>query len=228
MAVSVRFVRVAFAALGAAVLCAQQSKPPANAAAPVVQPGAPGQSSKTLSADSIHPQHKPPFPADVAFMQGMIHHHAQAVEMVDLLRTHGQSKALQAFGERIAISQTDEIKFMRQWLQDRGQSTMIMDHSNMQGMKMDQLDSMSGMPPMPGMLTAEQMKALAAAKGAGFDHLFLTGMIQHHTGALTMVDELFANPAAAQDPVLFDFATDIVNTQSAEIKIMQGMLEEKK
>ena len=203
----------------------------------IVQPGAPGQRSKTLSAKSLNTKPREPLDVDVAFMQGMIHHHAQAVEMVDLLRTRGQSKELLAFGDKIAISQTDEIKFMKQWLEEHGKpSTMQhdmshmahMDHSHMANMKEDQLDTMSGMPPMPGMLTPEQMAALAKAKGAEFDHLFLTGMIQHHKGALTMVDDLFSNPAAGQDSVLFDFATDITNTQSAEIRIMQAMLEEKK
>ena len=215
---------------------AQQSKP----AATIVQPGAPGQPSKALSLADLRKPSQTPAEADVSFMQGMIHHHAQAVEMVDLLRTRGQSKQLQAFGERIAISQADEIMYMKQWLEDRGQPTSMaptgvahtgMDHmADMKGMDMKgmDLDRMSGMPPMPGMLTPEQMAALAKAKGAEFDHLFLTGMIQHHTGALTMVDDLFDVPGAAQDPVLFDFTTDITNTQSAEIKIMQGMLEGKK
>lgn len=237
------YIRVIPAALlAAAALMAQSSGP--TAPAPIVQPGAPGEGSKILSAKDVRGTPRKPLQADVDFMQGMIHHHAQAVEMVDLLRTRAESKDLRAFGERIAISQTDEIKFMKQWLQDRGQATSMsmpmshdhMDMANMQGMHPDmanmkggdQLDSMASMPPMPGMLTPEQMKALAAAKGAEFDRLFLTGMIQHHKGALTMVDDLFSNPAAAQDPVLFDFATDIVNTQSAEIKIMQNMLEGKK
>ena len=152
-------------------------------------------------------------------MQGMIHHHAQAVEMVDLLRTRGQSRDLQAFGERITISQSDEIKYMKQWLEERNKP--IMDHSHM--------DHTTGaMPLMPGMLTPQQMEALAKAKGPEFDHLFLTGMIQHHTGALDMVQDLFDTPGAGQDAVLFDFATDVDNTQRAEIAIMQGMLKEKK
>ncbi len=86
---------------------------------------------------------------------------------------------------------------------------------------------MGAMPMMPGMLTPEQMKALAAAAGPAFDHLFLTGMIQHHTGALTMVKGLFASPGAGQDPQLFDFASDVDNTQQAEIDIMRHMLKEK-
>jgi uncharacterized protein (DUF305 family) len=116
---------------------------------------------------------------------------------------------------------------MKEWLIARGKpTTMEMDHSkmDMSDMKMDD----KGQMLMPGMLTPEQMAALAKAKGAEFDHLFLTGMIQHHGGALTMVDELFNTPGAAQDPVLFDFATDITNTQSAEIKLMQGMLDKEK
>lgn len=237
MAFSIRLIPAGL--LAAAALLAQSGQ--SNAPAPIVQPGAPGEGSRILSAKDVRGTPRKPVKADVDFMQGMIHHHAQAVEMVDLLRTRAESKALRAFGERISISQTDEIKFMKQWLQDRGQATsmsmpMSHDHMNMPAMHHDmanmkggdQLDSMASMPPMPGMLTPEQMKALAAAKGAEFDRLFLTGMIQHHKGALTMVDDLFSNPVAAQDPVLFDFATDIVNTQSAEIKIMQNMLEGKK
>lgn len=156
---------------------------------------------------------------DVIFMQGMIHHHAQAVEMVDLLRTRGASRDLLAFGERITISQSDEIRFMKEWLMERGKPVaMAHDHAaHMAG---------GGMPQMPGMLTVKQMDTLAKAKGAAFDRLFLTGMMQHHEGALVMVDELFGIPGAGQDPVMFDFATDIDNTQRAEIEIMRGMLKE--
>lgn len=225
--------------LGVFAVWAQQNS------APIVQPGAPGQRSKTLSPKSLHTAPRPPLDVDVAFMQGMIHHHAQAVEMVELLRTRAESPALKAFGEKIAVSQTDEIQFMKNWLGDHGKASSMshagmnhegMDHANMDHMNMAgmdhsaktaaELDSMADMPPMPGMLTPEQMKALAATKGAEFDRLFLTGMIQHHTGALTMVDDLFRNPAAAQDSVLYDFATDITNTQSAEIEIMKKMLEQ--
>jgi uncharacterized protein (DUF305 family) len=168
--------------------------------------------------------------ADVDFMQGMIMHHSQAVEMVDLLRTRGKNPALMAFGEKIRLSQSDEIKFMKQWLTDRGKP-VTMDHSQMMDMSSakgaDHQDGMGDML-MPGMLTPQQMAALAKAKGAEFDHLFLTGMIQHHTGALIMVDDLFHIPGGGQDPVLFDFATDIDNTQTAEIKNMRGMLDQEK
>lgn len=232
--------------MGISAVWAQQNS------APIVQPGAPGQPSKTLPPKSVHSAPQPPLDVDVAFMQGMIHHHAQAVEMVELLRTRAESPALKAFAEKIAVSQTDEIQFMKNWLEEHGKPSSMphaalnpagmdhamehardMDHVNMAGMDhaaktAAQLDSMAEMPAMPGMLTREQMKALAAARGPEFDRLFLTGMIQHHSGALTMVDDLFRNPAAAQDSVLYDFATDITNTQSAEIEIMKKMLGQEK
>jgi len=204
--------------LSAIAASAQQS-------APIVQPGAPGQPGKLLTEATVRTPPRAPFNADVEFMQGMIMHHSQAVEMVALLRTRGKSPALKSFGEKISISQTDEIGFMKRWLESRGKSTtMEMDHSHMSAAEMK---NMNMNMLMPGMLTPQQMSALTKARGAQFDHLFLTGMIQHHGGALTMVDDLFNTPGAGQDPVLFDFATDIENTQSAEIKIMREMLKEK-
>jgi uncharacterized protein (DUF305 family) len=195
-----------------------------QAAAPIIQPGAPGQTGRTLSpAGAISPS-RPPAEADVSFMQGMIMHHSQAVEMTDLMKTRTHNKALLELGQRISISQSDEIRFMKQWLLDRGQATTMQhDMDHMSGMQMDHMKM--DMPMlMPGMLTPEQMKALAQASGAKFDHLFLTGMIQHHTGALTMVQDLFGTAGAGQENVLFDFATDIDNTQTAEIRIMNNML----
>jgi uncharacterized protein (DUF305 family) len=196
-----------------------ETAPPGTA--PIVQPGAPGQSSKILSPETAVIPVRAPAAADVDFMQGMIHHHSQAVEMTDLLRSRSRNRDLQVLGKRISISQSDEMKYMKQWLEDRGQPASMehrhMDHGNM-----------DSMPLMPGMLTPPQMKTLAAAKGPAFDHLFLTGMIQHHTGALVMVQDLFDTPGAGQDAVLFDFATDIDNTQRAEIDIMRGMLLKEK
>jgi len=155
-------------------------------------------------------------------------HHNQAVEMTELLKTRSQDPEIQALGKKIDISQTDEMKWMKQWLIDRGLPTeMEMDMSHMDHSKMDHAH-MNMMPAMPGMLTPEQMDALRKAKGAEFDHLFLTGMIQHHTGALIMVKDLFANPGAGQDPQLFDFANDVDNTQQAEIDIMRHMLSKEK
>jgi uncharacterized protein (DUF305 family) len=152
----------------------------------------------------------------------MIMHHSQAVEMTALIDSHTQNKDVRELGEKISRSQSDEIGFMRRWLIARGEPVSMA----MPGMPdMD----MSGNPiaPMPGMLTPEQMEALRKAKDADFDHLFLTGMIQHHHGALVMVKNLFDTAGAGQDADLFDFATDADNTQRAEIRIMQSMLKEK-
>jgi uncharacterized protein (DUF305 family) len=150
-------------------------------------------------------------------MQGMIMHHAQAVEMTALIPSHTTNKELRTLGARISHSQSDEIKFMKRWLAARGKPT---------SMPMPAVMDMSRpMPMMPGMLTPEQMEALRKAKGAEFDRLFLTGMIQHHNGALTMVKDLFDTPGAGQDAELFNFATDVDTGQRAEIRIMQAMLE---
>jgi len=219
--------RTTLALLFVTAAAGQQGK--STETAPLVQPGAPGQKSKNVTVASAGTPYHGPTDADTAFMQGMIMHHSQAVEMVELLRTRGESKDLQAFGDRIAISQTDEIKYMKQWLEDRGKPiSMPMKHDmkGMDGMDMKGMDM--SMPMMPGMLSPQQMKDLEAAKGAAFDHLFLTGMIQHHTGALTMVDELYKTPGAGQDILLYDFATDVDNTQRAEIRIMQAMLAKEK
>jgi uncharacterized protein (DUF305 family) len=197
---------------------------PAQQSAPIVQPGAPGQPGRFLTEATVRIPPRPPFKADVEFMQGMIMHHSQAVDMVALLRTRGKSPVLKSFGEKISISQTDEIGFMKRWLESFGKpTTMEMDHTHMSAADMKNMNML-----MPGMLTPQQMSDLTKARGAQFDHLFLTGMIQHHGGALTMVEDLFNTPGAGQDPVLFDFATDIVSTQSAEIKIMRGMLDKEK
>ena len=164
-----------------------------QATAPVVvQPGAPGQPTRTLPS-STRGTLPPRSQADIDFMQGMIMHHSQAVEMTALMPSHTQNKDLLLLGARISRSQADEIKFMQHWLQARGEPTSMA----MPGMPdMD----MSGrpMPLMPGMLTPQQMDALRQAKGAEFDRLFLSGMIQHHQGALTMVDDLFKTAGSGQ------------------------------
>jgi uncharacterized protein (DUF305 family) len=158
--------------------------------------------------------------ADVAFMQGMIMHHSQAVEMTALIPSHTTDENVRSLGAKISSSQSDEIAFMKRWLAARGEPvTMAM--TDMAGMDM----KAAAMPPMPGMLTPQQMDALRKAEGTEFDRLFLTGMIQHHNGALIMVKDLFDTPGAGQDAELFDFATDADNSQRAEIRIMQGMLE---
>ena len=187
----------------------------------VVQPGAPGKPSRTLPP-STRATLPPRSQADVEFMQGMIMHHSQAVQMTALLASHTENKDLRLLGARISSSQSDEINFMRRWLAARGER-VSMAKSGMPGMEMPR----EAMALMPGMLTPEQMKALRNAKGAEFDRLFLTGMIQHHNGALTMVKDLFDTAGAGQDAELFNFATDADNSQRAEIRIMQAMLEKK-
>jgi uncharacterized protein (DUF305 family) len=214
----------ALLSLCSAVVLCQQTKT-AQDGVTIVQPGAPGHSNKTLTPETATAPPRKPSDADVKFMQGMIMHHSQAVEMTELLRTRSQDAAVQALGKRISISQTDEMRFMREWLTERG--LPISEHGSMDMAGMDHMD-MGPMPMMPGMLTPEQMKALAAATGPEFDHLFLTGMIQHHTGALTMVKDLFNSQGAGQDPRLFDFASDVDNTQQAEIDIMRHMLLKEK
>jgi uncharacterized protein (DUF305 family) len=196
-----------------------------NQTAPVVvRPGAPGKPTKTLPP-STRATLPPKSRADVEFMQGMIMHHSQAVEMTALIPSHTDNKELRSLGARISSSQSDEIKFMRRWLAARGEpvSLTIPEMPGMSGTDM----SRQSMPLMPGMLSPEQMDALRKAKGAEFDNLFLTGMIQHHSGALTMVKDLFDTAGAGQDAELFNFATDADNSQRAEIKIMQNMLEKK-
>jgi uncharacterized protein (DUF305 family) len=210
---------------------AEQSDPtsvPTPASAPVVvQPGAPGEPSKTLPA-STRPSLPPLAQSDVDFMQGMIMHHSQAVEMTALIASHTENKDVRSLGAKISSSQSDEIKFMQRWLAARGQATSMPMPAAMPGMPEMDMAGHAAMAPMPGMLTPEQMDALRKARGAEFDHLFLTGMIQHHNGALIMVKDLFDTAGAGQDADIFNFATDADNTQRAEIRIMQQMLEEKR
>ena len=196
----------------------------------IVQPGAPGQPTRTLPP-STRPTLPPTSPADVQFMQHMIMHHAQAVEMTALINSHTENKDVRSLGARISRSQSDEIKFMQRWLAARGQSVAPPMHQmtghNMTGHDMPGMDMSNHEMLMPGMLTAKQMDALRNAKGQEFDHLFLTGMIQHHNGALIMVKDLFNTAGSGQDAELFNFVTDVDTGQRAEIKIMQTMLGEK-
>src|SRR5579862_5332567 len=191
----------------------------------VVQPGARGVPSKTLPSNTTAAA-LAASRADIEFMQGMIMHHSQAVEMTALIPSHTENKEVRAIGARISRSQSDEINFMKRWLVARGQSTSMA----MPGMSAMDMNGHSMLMPgmlMPGMLTPQQMEALRNAHGAEFDRLFLTGMIQHHGGALVMVKELFESPGAGQDADLFDFVTDIDSGQRAEIRIMENMLKEK-
>jgi uncharacterized protein (DUF305 family) len=158
--------------------------------------------------------------ADVKFMSGMIHHHAQAITMSKLAPTHGASSSLQTLAARIINAQTDEIRLMQQWLREHGQPVP---EPNPAGMTM-KMDGMDHTMLMPGMLTEEQMKQLAAANGKTFDELFLQFMIQHHTGAVSMVKDLFGTPGAGQDEMTFKLANDIQADQQTEIARMQKML----
>ena len=150
-------------------------------------------------------------------------HHAQAVEMTALIDSHTTNKLLRLFGARISASQSDEMAFMKRWLAARGEPVshaMPSMGTHMPGMNMTSHSML-----MPGMLTSKQMEALRKAKGAEFDKLFLSGMIQHHNGALVMVKELFDTAGAGQDAELFSFATDVDSGQRAEIRTMEKMLD---
>ena len=188
----------------------------------IIQPGAPGKPSRVLPT-TTKAKLPPTSRMDVEFMQGMIMHHAQAVEMTDLIEARTDNRSIRLLGGRISQSQTDEMKFMRRWLELRGESTEMKrgsSHSH---------TAPSGEPQMlmPGMLSPEQMEALRKAQGAEFDRQFLNGMIQHHNGALIMVKQLFDSPGSGQDAELFNFATDADSGQRAEINAMRTLLGEK-
>ena len=198
---------MAFLSLGAASAPAQP---------PIVQPGAPGEPSRTISAAEASDLAGIRFTeADVMFMQGMIPHHAQAIEMTALLDTNTASDAMRATARRIELSQEDEIEMMQDWLRERGQAVTAVDAHHAPGFQ-----------PMPGMLTAEEMASLAEAAGNAFDRLFLELMIKHHRGAVTMVENLLRQRGAAQDSVLFAFTSDITADQTAEINRMDAMMAE--
>jgi uncharacterized protein (DUF305 family) len=197
-----------------AAVAAASCKTAGTPAPAIVQPGAPGQASKVVQAEQARDLSKVQFtPADVTFMQGMIHHHGQAVDMTQLLATRTNSDDMKKLALRIELSQNDEMKMMRRWLAARGQEVPG-EHAH----------HMPGAPMMPGMLSAQEMERLAAAKGTEFDRLFLEGMIKHHAGALTMVQELFATPGAGQDSEIYAFASDVDADQRMEIDRMAAML----
>jgi uncharacterized protein (DUF305 family) len=179
-------------------------------------------------------------PADVTFMQGMIHHHAQAVTMGKMAVSHGASPAVATFCKKVIISQNDEIGLMQTWLKDRGETypdPLAMEGHDMAGMKGHDMATMKGMnagamsgmtmddhASMPGMLTPKQMAQLDKARGKAWDRLFLTFMIQHHEGALVMVKTLFDAPGGGQGPEIFGYATGVDADQRGEIERMQKML----
>ncbi|HSR52298.1 MAG TPA: DUF305 domain-containing protein [Acidobacteriota bacterium] len=183
--------------------------------APIVKPGAPGQPVKELSADEAVKIADTSFtPADIQFMQDMIPHHHQAIEMAELVADRTNRQELIDVAGRINVSQGDEIEFMQQWLRDRGQR--VPDPTAHHAMQTSH--------KMAGMASAEQMAELARSKATDFDRLFLKLMITHHEGAVTMVEELLDQSGSAYDPVLFEFVNGITNDQTAEIERMNALL----
>ena len=196
--------------------CASTPTVTAPGRAPIVQPGPPGEPTRAVTpgeaANLSAIRHTP---ADARFMQGMIAHHAQAIEMAALRPPRSMREELRVFVLRLELSQADEMKLMETWLRTRGET--VPDAHAHHG---------SQATLMPGMLTADEMTRLAAASGTEFDRLFLELMIKHHEGALIMVDQLFGTPGAGQEPEIFAFASDVVDDQRIEIDRMARMLRE--
>ena len=173
----------------------------------------------------------PPYTkADVAFMQGMISHHAQAVTMSSFAEPNGATSEVRVLAGRITVAQTDEIAFMKTWLGKRKQTVPAGDmeamaHAHHAGMDMSSMGGSGSSGMMPGMLTTAQMDTLKTAKGPAFDWYFLTFMIQHHRGAIGMVDELMSAKGSANDDDVFKFVSDVVADQSTEIDRMELMLK---
>lgn len=190
--------------------------------------GGVGCAGAAANTDATPPAAGPPAtsgranPADAEFMTGMIHHHAQAVQMAEWAPTHDAGQTVRTMSLRILISQKDEIALMQRWLADHGEPVP---EPNPRGMPM-RMGGMDHEMLMPGMLTPEQMEELDRARGAEFDRLFVRFMIQHHRGALVMVEELFASPGAAQNVIVYEFASDVFADQVAEIDRMERMLAE--
>ena len=183
------------------------------ASTPILQPGAPGEANRVLTAEAASDLSKvQATPADVKFMQGMIGHHAQAIEMTALIPSRTSREEMKLLGQRITVSQADEMNMMRSWLKARGQE-IPSEHAH---------HTQEGM--MPGMLSTEQMAELTAATGEPFDRLFLRYMIQHHEGALSMVDDLFKTPGAGQEGDINAFAADVDSDQRMEIDRMRALL----
>jgi uncharacterized protein (DUF305 family) len=212
-------------AFGAAVGVIAASACRSAAQAPVSTssqpPSATGQGDMAAIARAKADSARYPYTtADIDFMSHMIGHHAQAIVMSKLAPTHGASPAVMRLAERIINAQQDEIATMQQWLGDRRQPVP---EAKPMGMKM-MMNGVEHVMLMPGMLTDEQMKQLDAARGKEFDRLFLTFMIQHHRGAVSMVQDLFGSYGAGQDEIVFKFANDVSVDQTTEIARMERML----
>ncbi len=184
----------------------------------VLQPGAPGEPSQSVEVSQLANQaHRPHTPADVEFMQGMIPHHAQALDMAALVEERTQNRDIHLLAKRIEISQRDEIELMGRWLAHRGEDVPGEHAHHMMG---DHL--------MPGMLTEADMAELAAGHDSEFDRLFLEHMIRHHEGAIVMVKALFASPGAGQETDMFTFASHVEADQLIEIRRMKEMLDNRR
>jgi len=210
-----RGLATALVAAAASAACSQTTGHPAMAGA------SHDHSAMTMAAPAPASGGAAVNAGDVAFMSGMIPHHAQAVIMAGWAPTHGARADVAILCERIVVGQRDEIKMMQTWLADRG---LPVPDATSTRMKM-RMDGMEHEMLMPGMLTDEEMAALDRARGPEFDRLFLVGMIRHHQGAIDMVDELMKAPGAAQDEKVFRFSADVFADQSTEIAVMQKMLE---
>lgn len=212
---------VAAAALAAVSACAPATTPApagptAESGAPrIIRPGAPGEASREVSGDELLATRLPHTEADVRFMQGMIPHHAQALEMSALVEERTESRDIRLLARRIEISQKDEIALMQRWLSERD-AEVPGEHAH---------HMMGDHALMPGMLTSEGMARLRAARGTEFDRLFLEFMIKHHEGAIVMVRELFSSAGAGQETDIFTFASHVDADQQIEIQRMRGMLE---
>lgn len=215
-------VKLLVTVLAVGTACAGSTRPPAASPGPNASGEPTATPDPVALADSLRNSFTP---ADVEFMTGMIAHHAQALVMARMIPTHTSNGPLQVLGGRIIVGQNDEIAIMQNWLEDNGQPVPQVDTTA------GGAHAMHGMGHgehalMPGMLTAEQMAELDAARGEEFDRLFLTFMIQHHQGAITMVDDLFDTYGAAQNDLVFKIASDIGADQTSEIDRMQSMLRE--
>ena len=181
---------------------------------PIIQPGAPGQQSRLITAEEASALAGMEYSlGDIQFLQGMIPHHAQAKEMSALAESRTNNEAILAVAARITLSQDDEIAMMQDWLGDRGLEVTAEDAHHQ-----------SGFMRMAGMLTDEEMAALAAARGSEFDRLYLENMIQHHQGALDMVEDLLDQRGSVQDPLLYEFTSDVTSDQTSEIERMVTLL----
>ncbi len=199
-----------------AVACASGSGVERTKSAPVTT----AHAAQTSATDTTPNSQRAYTKADIDFMGGMIGHHAQAIVMSRWAPTHGASSTVRTLAERIINAQQDEITTMQRWLRDRNQPVPeVSAHGIM--MKMD---GMEHEMTMPGMLTESQLRELDQARGKEFDRLFLTFMIQHHRGAVTMVKDLFDTTGAAQDISVYKLASDVHADQTTEIERMQKML----